>query len=202
MKDHSKAITGTLRPFQPVSDLSVSYMLQPSPTNLRLVFAISGSGLSRLLPHSLLDPAAHSKTGQRKDSLWTTTCFELFLRQQNDGKTDSWQKESYLELNVSAEGDWNLYRFSGYRQRAQTDSKVESGDQPPQISITHIGPQRLDVEILCCLSQNCPIATHEHGWFQPTCVLETKDGEKSYWSTAHPSAQPDFHAFHSGWLQT
>jgi hypothetical protein len=201
---HSSALTGDLKPFHPVPDLAVSFLLQPSPTNLRLVFAISGTAVPRLLPTSLHDPKGVVMTAERKDFLWTTTCFELFLRRPELNSNSPSPAHSYLELNASATGDWNVYRFSGYRERTSTSKTVEAADTAPQVSITRVGPQRLDVEILCCLSQTCPIMTSSSQdlLFQPTCVLETNDGAKSYWALHHPAAQPDFHAFHSAWLRS
>ena len=45
--------------------------------------------------------------GQRKDELWTTTCFEAFISAPGE--------QRYWEVNLAANGDWAVYRFDGYR---------------------------------------------------------------------------------------
>jgi len=60
--------------------------------------------------------AMASPRGARKDELWHHTCFEAFL-----GLPGS---DAYWELNVSPDGDWNLYRFSGYRSGGEPEPAV------------------------------------------------------------------------------
>lgn len=50
-----------------------------------------------------------SNNPTRKDFLWETTCFELFLKLHNS--------DSYLEFNLSPSKDYNTYQFSNYRQK-------------------------------------------------------------------------------------
>ena len=82
------------------------------------VLAAAASGLSELVvPGGLIDgPQA---AGQRRDELWTTTCFEAFLAIPD--------QPGYWEINLAPNGDWALYRFEGYR----------SG-QSQQLSLIHI----------------------------------------------------------------
>src|SRR5437867_2105496 len=43
----------------------------------------------------------------RRDQLWRSTCVELFVAAPGEA--------GYLEVNLSPSGDWNVYRFDGYR---------------------------------------------------------------------------------------
>ena len=45
---------------------------------------------------------------RRRDRLWEETCLELFL-----GTEDS---DRYWEFNLSPSGNWNVYRFTRYRE--------------------------------------------------------------------------------------
>ena len=79
------------------------------------LLAPASSGLSPLLlPQGLLDGAQH---GERRDELWTTTCFEAFLAVPGERR--------YWEINLAANGDWAAYGFDGYRsgQRLQALSR-------------------------------------------------------------------------------
>ena len=44
----------------------------------------------------------------RTDELWRSTCFELFLRFDDD--------ERYVEFNFSPSTRWAAYAFDGYRE--------------------------------------------------------------------------------------
>lgn len=113
----------------------------------------------------------------RKDQLWKTTCFEVFL------KTAS--SEAYLELNFSPSFGWAAYAFDRYRQ----------GMRPIQ--------PRLEPEIWRAPSEHSFHLSAEFDVlpFLPhpvlmniTAVIEEQDGTKSYWALAHPpEGPPDFH---------
>ena len=116
--------------------------------------------------------------GQRRDQLWQHTCFEAFL-----GLPGS---EAYWELNVSPGGDWNLYRFSGYRR----DGLAEMAAVPPLVSINRQG-----------LGLRCTVQLDPRGFWPAsavpeiglTMVAEDPTGALSYWALSHPEDQADFH---------
>ena len=127
---------------------------------------------------SMVSIPAAAETPRRKDRLWEETCLELFL-----GTADSGE---YWELNLSPSGDWNVYRFDGYRTGMREEAEVAS--LPFEV--------RRDPEAL--------IATAEFGIGKivpagkdiaaaVAAVIRTTDGGESHWALAHPSPRPDFH---------
>ena len=75
--------------------------------------------------------------GQRKDELWTTTCFEAFIAAPGD--------QRYWEVNLAANGDWALYRFDGYRS-GQTQQELST---PPTVRLQRgLHQLRLDARIV------------------------------------------------------
>ncbi len=106
----------------------------------------------------------------RADGLWKQTCFEVFIA------TDA----GYFEYNLSPSGQWASYRFDRYREgMAQAeegavllglDGASDFVALEARIELPH-GAQRLGL----------------------SAVIETTNGDMSYWALAHPSDTPDFH---------
>ena len=119
-----------------------------------------------------------SQTVQRLDNLWTHTCFEAFLARPSS--------KGYWEMNVSASGDWNLYRFSDYR----TGRVEEVQATTPKVSL-----RRNRVGCRCTIQIPLqPWWPHsEIPEIALTMVLEDQQGNLSYWSLSHPGDKPDFH---------
>jgi hypothetical protein len=115
----------------------------------------------------------HSEEPGRADGLWRTTCFEAFLRGEED---------AYREWNFAPSGDWAAYDFASYRE----------GHGEPEVAAPYI---RME-DNMTWWTVGATIAT-EAG--RPlhlglSAVLEEKDGTKSYWALAHPDPdKPDFH---------
>ena len=114
-------------------------------------------------------------TGMRRDGLWKSSCFELFI-----GKPDS---GSYRELNFSPGGDWAAYGFAGYRTGQHdlpmhVEPLVESEVTPIGFSV------RVRVS-LDDLETGDPIGI--------CAVIEERDFGLSYWSLWHAAPNPDFH---------
>ena len=86
--------------FQSQLDLKISFTFNNSI--LQFNFLLSGVDVSRLKL-----PSVQEKK-ERKDGLWQTTAFELFI-----GEKDS---SRYIELNLAPTGDWNVYEFTSERQ--------------------------------------------------------------------------------------
>lgn len=107
------------------------------------------------------------------DGLWEHTCFEVFIGAIND--------TGYDELNFSPSGQWAAYAFSAYRQRTTR----RRFDALPRIVTTQTAQHlRLDVQVAAAsVPARIGIAA----------VIETMQGEKTYWALAHPSVRPDFH---------
>ncbi|MDP1913808.1 MAG: DOMON-like domain-containing protein [Brevundimonas sp.] len=106
----------------------------------------------------------------RADDLWRHTCFEAFVA------TD----DGYVEYNLSPSSQWASYRFDGPRagmRRANEVATVEGLDGAS-------GLVALEARI------ELPNGARRLGL---SAVIETSDGDISYWALAHPSARPDFH---------
>lgn len=138
---------------------------------LHLWFSVAGAGPLRL-PLSL--PLAETS---RKDGLWEQTCCEAFIEFEG----------GYYEFNLSPAGDWALYQFAGYR----------AGGSSPEIAAPVVQAHRhgdlWQLQAYIDLSSS-PLLRHDRSWRMGlSAVMETKDGQKTYWALAHPSDKPDFH---------
>jgi hypothetical protein len=124
-------------------------------------------------------PEAQSSS-RRSHELWRHTCFELFVGAQNDAE--------YYEFNFSPSGEWALYEFRDYR-----DGGPVGGDAlEPQIAVVRDGGG---------LHLNAVVPLDRLPGIQPriglalglAAVLESLNGELSYWALRHPPGKPDFH---------
>ena len=114
----------------------------------------------------------------RQHRLWDATCFELFLGVR--------EAPRYWEFNLSPAGDWNVYRFTGYRQgmteeTAFTSLPLSLRRRPDSLSVD------LELEIVRIVGADQPLAV------ALAAVIKSKDHELTYWALAHPGPQPDFH---------
>lgn len=145
---------------------------------LQLRWRIDGSG-------SLVLPKPDGK--QRRDGLWQTTCFELFLQPDGDA--------GYCEFNLSPSEAWNAYDFDGYRggMRERTAARAPVLTMRPGSSFAIF-----DAAIPRSLLPKGPCA------MGLTAVIEEVGEHKSYWSISHPAVDaPDFHhaACFAAWLE-
>ncbi len=142
------------------------------------------------LDYELVAPAAEvmwptaSISPQRRDELWLSTCLELFIA--NPGSAPYW------EINLSPNGDWNVYQVSGYRQGLQPEPCIEcmnmnahsAADRHQLHAILELPPALLAASTL--QANLC-------------AVLQHVNTTTSYWAVCHPSHEADFHA-HSGFV--
>ena len=116
---------------------------------------------------------AQSEEPGRRDELWRTTCFEAFLRGEED---------AYREWNFAPSGDWAAYDFAAYRE----------GMSEPAVAAPYI---RME-DNMTWWTVGATIATDAgQSWnLGLSAVLEERDGTKSYWALAHSNPhKPDFH---------
>ncbi len=113
----------------------------------------------------------------RKDELWQTTCFELFIMPKDGSK-------SYSEFNMSPSERWAAYDFDDYREgmrprefAREPECTIRTGRS---ISIFDAALPRLQLP-----GPPCAIGL--------AAVLEEEGGVKSYWALAHNKEEPDFH---------
>lgn len=139
---------------------------------LTLDYALAGDLNMVVLP-------AESASPGRKAELWKQTCFELFLALKG--------RPQYWEFNFSPSGDWNVYRMEAYRR---IDFQEEASFRSVRLEIhraTDAFTLRAAVDLNFLLQYEEPL---EMG---VTAVIQTKDGDETYWALTHPGPQADFH---------
>ena len=117
---------------------------------------------------------------RRKDDLWTQTCFEAFLAPAGG--------EAYWEVNLSPSGDWNVYRFDGYRRGMQPETRVAAA----VTELEHASCGTVTLRATIDLARLPELATSALD-ASLAAVLQTSDGTLSYWAVAHEADRPDFH---------
>ncbi|MGN6277522.1 MAG: DOMON-like domain-containing protein [Sphingomonas sp.] len=118
----------------------------------------------------------HWKGVEPADGLWEHSCFEAFVRAE--GAT------GYAELNFTTSGQWAAYTFSGYRKGMRPIDDVLIGGGRT------FRDDMIDIRRTIELPDWADAATWQVGF---SAVIETLDGEKSFWALAHPDGAPDFH---------
>ena len=133
----------------------------------RLEYRVFASG-------GLALPAPEGPT--RRDGLWETTCFEMFVRVAAE--------TAYSEFNFSPSRAWAAYGFTSHR-RGRGDLELV----PPKIDfwsdVTGCS-LRVQLDLVAPWAFDSRIGL--------SAIIQEADGTKSYWALAHPNAEkPDFH---------
>lgn len=124
------------------------------------------------------------------DGLWQHCCFEAFLGVAGG--------LAYREFNFSPSGQWAAYRFHDQRQRDPAAEAATSHFEPGiKLNVTDTG-----LSLLAWLPLHAlPVPLPGQAWdLGLSAVIETLDGQLSYWALGHPGERPDFH--HRGGWQT
>ena len=160
--------TTYLKKFELFADL----VIEPNEAgNLSLLFTIRDElhEVEELAPL----PHQNDSLNERKDELWKSTCYEMFLNPVGH--------KQYYEFNFSPDGAWNCYHFAGYRF-----------PQPPMPSTDFelqryiIGTNQLEMS----LTNKSPFRQFNVGL---TSVIKNKNNQLTYFSLKHESGKPDFH---------
>lgn len=137
-----------------------------------------------LVRYTVSDPDGQVKftpaTAQpkRRDELWRTTCFEVFVKRRDFPE--------YWEFNLAPGGDWNLYRFTSYRSALQREAHVAD------IAIETM----LNGSLLNGLESHLPLPPSLVGQqleIGASSVIEDRAGNIHYYALRHLGAKPDFH---------
>ncbi len=120
---------------------------------------------------------------ERQDGLWQHTCFEWFARSTSGSR--------YCELNFSPSTCWAAYEFGDYRAGMRrlgysTAPRIEVTRNTGLLALS-VNVERSTIDTIAQDGLRIAIAA----------VIERRDGGKSYWALAHPSAEPDFHHPHA-----
>jgi hypothetical protein len=150
-----------------------------APPRLTLDFCVTGPMASLLLKSRQEVLGQDLKSLERRDELWKTTCFEAFLKPQNQTR--------YWELNLSCQGQWNVYALSDYRQDLKVETQVENLTD----FCFQIDDARLRLRVCWPLDFLSPGPLRFN--LGLTAIIETQSGEKSYWALSHHRERPDFH---------
>jgi hypothetical protein len=162
------------------------------PLRLQVHLAAAGSedGPGLLLHYTLQGPLAGLRLPPPQapgpaDGLWQHSCFEAFLGLAGEA--------AYREFNFSPSGQWAAYRFSAERVR---EPSAETPVQPDlDLRTTADG---LSLRVWLPLKALPPVVAGRPWDLGLTAVIETTDGQLSYWALQHPGERPDFH-HRSGW---
>lgn len=115
------------------------------------------------------------------DKLWEHTCCEVFIARKNS--------PSYHEFNLAPSGEWAVYAFDRYRERATLDAVTPLD---PQIAVRRHATT-LELDAMLRLDALSPGHANTALSLAISTVIEHRDGSLSYWALKHPSGQPDFH---------
>lgn len=167
----------------------MNFILQPFPTtqplpNIQIIGNITRNEHKLNLDYTLkgnlaeIDIAPPSDTPTRKDELWQDTCFEFFL-----GIKDT---PEYWEFNLSPSGNWNIYRFTGYRQGMAEEAAFTELPFRVERRLDNFALS-LDLDLAKIVLAEAAIEV------AITVVIKSKNGEVSFWALTHRGAVADFH---------
>jgi hypothetical protein len=162
----------SLQPFEPDDLLlSIDGFVEYQQGLLELSYSLQGELAQVLFPAAVDTPL-------RKFALWEATCLEFFLAPVGQA--------NYWEFNLAPNGNWQVFRLSGYREGLKDEAAV---NYLPFVVEQNSETLRLDLSIdLTCLFP--PAAELE---MAITAVIQAVTGEYSYWSLQHGGAAADFH---------
>jgi hypothetical protein len=107
------------------------------------------------------------------------TCFEFFLAVK--------ESPQYWEFNMSPSGDWNAYHMDAYR-RIGFREEILIQQLPFQIqkdANNFLLRAEIDLSPILHPEQALDIGI--------TAIIQTLDGNETYWALVHPAPQADFH---------
>lgn len=164
----------SLIPFFPLDSpqMTISGMANRQRNELSFSYSVAGNLEQIYFPSPISGPT-------RKDDLWKTTCFELFIAVKDSPR--------YWEFNLSPSGEWNAYVMDAYRQ---VNMREETRIQQIQFAIRRDAEcfsLEGELDLKDCIPEEFPI---EVGI---TSVIRTRDGRESFWALSHPHKVADFH---------
>ncbi|MCE5336022.1 MAG: DOMON-like domain-containing protein [Desulfobacteraceae bacterium] len=151
-------------------DIAVSGWIEREGPVLAVEFHLEGNIGEVVLPGPSASP-------RRKQRLWESTCFELFLGPEQTGE--------YWEYNISPSGDWNVFHFDDYREGMREDGyitvlPVSVRKEAESLSLSAEFP----------LPGGTPLTGFRAGI---SAVVAFHDGTASFWALNHLGEKPDFH---------
>ena len=116
-------------------------------------------------------------TPERRDRLWESTCFEVFLSEAG--------QSFYWELNVSPALHWNLYHFRAYREAQREEARA------PAPRCERPATAGLEFRLKVALELGALLPERAHLDLGVTAILD--GAAERHWAIAHLGGKPDFH---------
>lgn len=147
--------------------------IERTAARLSLRWVLGGAARGVRMPAPAMAP-------RRADDLWKHTCFEAFVGPAGGA--------AYWEINVSPSGDWNVYRFDGYRRGMRPETRVTAAASQLERASCGTITLRATVDL-------SPLGALAHQALDAglAAVLEAADGTLTHWSVVHQPSRPDFH---------
>lgn len=142
-----------------------------SNEQLILCYDVTGTIADLLIPSSNANP-------ERVWELWETTCFEAFI-----GTPD---RPNYWEVNLSPNGNWNLFALQDYREGLEIEQRVEQLEIKTEQTVDRF-QLTAKVPLGATDLADLPIL------LGVTTVIQTQESAISYWAIAHCGSEADFH---------
>lgn len=161
----------SLSDIPPALDIAITGTLALGAGAVNIVYRLSGA-----TDRVKYDPIHPSPS--RKNELWRTTCFEVFIKAPGCPE--------YWEYNLGPRGDWNVYRFTGYRSALQQEPLV------PNISIETEITQTCLASLQATLALP-PLLVGQKLAIGISSVIEDTAGGLHYFALRHSGLKPDFH---------
>jgi hypothetical protein len=155
-----------------IPNLTVSGTVDRQKNMFCVQYTLAGDLEEIFLPPSISSPA-------RKDELWRTTCFELFIAVK--------ESPQYWEFNMSPSGDWNVYVMDAYRQLNMRPEARIPGLQFQVQKEMHC------LSLTAAIDLNSIIGSEKALEAGITTVIQEDTYRETYWAMVHPQANADFH---------
>ena len=153
------------------SQLNITGNIFRDGSKLNLDYQLQGNLSRIIIPPPVEIPS-------RKDELWQTTCCEFFLGIQHSPQ--------YWEFNLSPSGDWNIYRFTNYRQGMEEETAFTSLPFEVEHRLDSL-KINLEINLDLIIEKNTALE------IAITTVIESRKGIISYWALTHPETIANFH---------
>ncbi|MEM7725286.1 MAG: DOMON-like domain-containing protein [Cyanobacteria bacterium P01_A01_bin.45] len=155
-----------------VPDIKITGAIARNENNLLDIYYVLQGDLTKIEIPEVADIPA------RENELWETTCFEFFIGIKNSLR--------YWEFNLSPTGNWNIYKFNGYRQGMREEPKISLLPFHVEHQLDNFSLKlQLDLDKLVPIRQKLNIAI--------SAVVKDKNRNISYWALKHCGDVADFH---------
>ena len=134
--------------------------------------------LTKNIEDIFLPPPSLNRT--RKDDLWKTSCFELFLAIKD--------LPEYWEINLSPSGDWNIYHMDAYRRIGFMEETLIQYLPFKAQKATDVFALNaaIDLDPIVRAGQVLEVGI--------AAIIQPRNGIETYWALIHPGPQADFHS--------